>query len=94
MPLKDAKGRFMKGDIIAHRGHGEARGLGDRVPGRVAQRRVGVRGLQRRTSKLNDKANYKGCFECHKPHEKMDYVISLAALRGAPRPRPPRPSPT
>ena len=32
---------------------------------------------------LNEKANYKACFECHKPHEKMDYVISLAALRGA-----------
>jgi plastocyanin len=31
---------------------------------------------------LNDKANYKGCFECHKPHEKQDFVISLAALRG------------
>src|SRR6267142_1260561 len=25
---------------------------------------------------------YKACFECHKPHEKMDYVISLAAVRG------------
>jgi plastocyanin len=31
---------------------------------------------------LNDKANYRACFECHKPHEKADYVISLAALRG------------
>jgi plastocyanin len=28
---------------------------------------------------LNEKAIYKGCFECHKPHEKMDY----AAVRGA-----------
>jgi len=32
---------------------------------------------------LNDKANYKACFECHKPHEKQDFVISLAALRAA-----------
>jgi plastocyanin len=30
---------------------------------------------------LNDKANYKACFECHKPHEKQDFVISQAALR-------------
>ncbi len=31
---------------------------------------------------LNEKANSKGCFECHKPHEKQDFVISLAVLRG------------
>jgi plastocyanin len=30
--------------------------------------------------KLNEKANYKGCFECHKPHEKTDYVISHTKL--------------
>jgi plastocyanin len=32
--------------------------------------------------KLNDKANYKGCFQCHKPHEAQDFVISLAKLSG------------
>ena len=32
--------------------------------------------------KFNDKANYKACFQCHKPHAKQDYVISLARLAG------------
>jgi plastocyanin len=34
--------------------------------------------------KLNEKANYKGCFQCHKPHEKMDYVISYSQIAGRP----------
>ena len=32
--------------------------------------------------KVNEKANLKACFQCHKPHEKMDFVISLARLDG------------
>ena len=31
---------------------------------------------------FNPKANLKSCFECHKPHEKMDFVTSLAKLAG------------
>jgi plastocyanin len=27
-------------------------------------------------------ANIKACFECHKPHEKQDFVITLAKLDG------------
>ena len=32
--------------------------------------------------KFNDKANYKACFQCHKPHAKQDFVISLVRLSG------------
>jgi plastocyanin len=34
--------------------------------------------------KPNEKANAgnKSCFMCHKPHEKQDYVMSLASLSG------------
>jgi plastocyanin len=81
-PLKDAKGRFVKGDLIAFTVMEKQTGWGAEYPAEwrngeweyAAFNPAGV---------LNDKANYKGCFECHKPHEKMDYVISLAALRGA-----------
>ncbi|MGH8675229.1 MAG: plastocyanin/azurin family copper-binding protein, partial [Burkholderiales bacterium] len=31
---------------------------------------------------VNPKANLKACFECHKPHEKQDFVMSLARLSG------------
>jgi plastocyanin len=66
-PVKDAKGRFVKGDLIAFTVMEKRAGWGGENPAGV----------------LNEKANYKACFQCHKPHEKMDYVISLAALRGA-----------
>jgi plastocyanin len=81
-PVKDAKGRFVKGDIIALTVMEKQKGWGAEYPAEwrngeweyAAFSPAGV---------LNEKANYKACFECHKPHAKMDYVISLAALRGA-----------
>ena len=32
--------------------------------------------------KVNEKANLTACFQCHKPHEAQDFVISLAGLKG------------
>jgi hypothetical protein len=32
--------------------------------------------------KVNEKANLKACFQCHKPHEKQDFVMSLSSLSG------------
>jgi plastocyanin len=81
VPVKDANGRFVKGDIIAFTVMEKRAGWGSEYPPELRNgdweyavfNPAGV---------LNDKANYKSCFECHKPHEKQDYVISLAALRG------------
>ena len=82
VPLKDAKGRFMKGDIIAVAVMEKRAGWGAEYP---AELRNGdwEYAVFNPAGALNEKANYKGCFECHKPHEKQDFVISLAALRGA-----------
>jgi len=81
-PLKDARGRFVKGDLLAFTVVEKQTGWGSEYP---AEWRNGEweYAVFNPAGVLNDKANYKGCFECHKPHEKMDYVISLAALRGA-----------
>jgi len=81
MPVKDAKGRFVKGDIIAFTVMEKRAGWGAEYP---AELRNGdwEYAVFSPAGVLNDKANYKSCFECHKPHEKQDYVISLAALRG------------
>ena len=81
VPVKDAKGRFVKGDLIAFTVMEKRAGWGTEYP---AELRNGdwEYAVFSPTGVLNDKANYKGCFECHKPHEKQDYVISLAALRG------------
>ncbi len=80
-PVKGPNGRFVKGDIIALTVMEKRAGFGTEYPPELrngdweyaAFSPAGV---------LNDKANYKGCFECHKPHERQDFVISLAALRG------------
>lgn len=84
-PIKDARGRFVKGDLIAHAVMEKRAGWGTEYPAewRNGEWEYAAFGAD---GKLNEKANYKGCFECHKPHEKMDYVISLAAVRGGPVP--------
>ena len=80
-PVKDAKGRFKKGDIIALAVMEKRAGWGTEYP---AELRNGEweYAVFNAAGVLNEKANYPGCFQCHKPHEKQDYVISLAALRG------------
>lgn len=80
-PVKDAKGRFVKGDLIAFTVMEKRAGWGTEYP---AELRNGEweYAVFSPAGVLNEKANYKACFECHKPHEKQDYVISLAALRG------------
>jgi plastocyanin len=80
-PIKDDKGRFKKGDMIAVAVMEKRAGWGTEYP---AELRNGdwEYAVFSPAGALNDKANYKACFECHKPHEKQDFVISLAALRG------------
>jgi len=81
VPVRDAKGRFVKGDLIAHAVMQKKAGFGTEYPPelRNGDWEYAVFGAD---TKLNEKANYKACFECHKPHEKQDFVISLAAVRG------------
>jgi plastocyanin len=81
MPVKGPNGRFIKGELIALTVMEKRSGFGVEYPPELRNgdweyavfSPAGV---------LNEKANYKACFECHKPHEKQDFVISLAALRG------------
>ena len=80
-PVKDAKGRFVKGDLIAYTVMEKRTGWGAEYPedlrnGEWEYAAFGADG------KLNEKANYKACFQCHKPHEKIDFVISNPALSG------------
>ena len=81
MPVKDAKGRFTKGDFVAYTVMEKKAGYGTEYPPelRNGDWEYAVFNAE---GKLNDKANYKACFECHKPHAKQDYVISLARLAG------------
>jgi plastocyanin len=80
-PVKGADGRFVKGDLIAHTVMEKRKGWGAEYP---AEWRNGEweYALFNAAGALNEKANYKACFQCHKPHEKADFVISMAAVRG------------
>jgi plastocyanin len=81
-PIKDARGRFVRGDLVAFTVMEKRAGWGAEYP---AEWRNGEweYALFNPAGVLNQKANYKACFECHKPHEKQDFVISLAALKAA-----------
>lgn len=80
-PVKDANGRFKKGDLVAYTVMQKGQGWGNEYSDDV---RNGEWEYQVFTAdkKVNEKANLKSCFTCHKPHEKQDFVISLARLGG------------
>jgi len=80
-PVKDANGRFVKGDLVGITVMEKRTGWGTEYPDDI---RNGEWEYSAFTAdqKFNDKANYKGCFQCHKPHAKQDFVISLARLTG------------
>jgi plastocyanin len=78
-PVRDANGRFQKGDLIAYTVMEKRKGWGTEYGDdiRNGEWEYQAFGPDR---KVNDKANLKGCFQCHKPHEGQDFVISLARL--------------
>jgi len=69
----------VKGDLVAYTVMEKRTGWGTEYP---AEWRNGEweYAVFAADTKLNEKANYKGCFECHKPHEKTDFVISHTTL--------------
>ncbi len=80
-PLKDGRGRFLKGDLVAYAVMEKRSGWGSEYPEEL---RNGEWEYAVFTGEgtLNDKANYKACFQCHKPHDRQDFVISYPALAG------------
>jgi plastocyanin len=82
-PQKDAKGRFIKEKLTGVTVMEKRKGWGASIP---EEWRNGDWQYAAFThdGKPNEKANasIKNCFVCHKPHEKQDFVISLAQLAG------------
>ncbi len=82
VPEKDAAGRFVKGDLLAYTVMEKQTGWGSQYP---AELRNGEWEYQafRADKSANDKANIKGCFECHKPLEAgKDFVFSYDRMAG------------
>ena len=82
-PTRDAKSNFVKGKPIGVTVMEKRAGWGASVP---TEWRNGDWQYASYTAdgKPNEKANagIKACFECHLPHAKQDFVISLASLSG------------
>ena len=81
-PVLDDKGRFRKGDLVAYTVMEKRAGWGAEYGPEIrnGEWEYQVFGP---TKAVNDKANLKTCFQCHKPHAGQDYVISLARLSGS-----------
>jgi hypothetical protein len=79
-PAKDANGRFLKGDLIAYTVMEKRAGWGAEYPPEI---RNGNWEYQAFTpaKAVNDKANLTGCFQCHKPLDKQDFVFSYDKLK-------------
>ena len=81
-PLKDASGRFIKKDIIAHTVMEKRKGFGADYPADWPRNGDWEYAVFTADGRPNEKANAnnKACFTCHLPHAKQDFVISLAKL--------------
>jgi plastocyanin len=86
VPVKGPDGRFVKGDLFAYGVMEKRTGWGAQYPEDL---RNGDWEYQAFTAqrKVNEKANLKACLQCHKPHEKQDYVMSRASLSGTTLPK-------
>jgi plastocyanin len=81
-PLKDASGRFIKKEIIAHTVMEKQPGWGADYPSDWPRNGEWEYAVFTADGRPNPKgnANNKACFTCHLPHAKQDFVISLAKL--------------
>jgi hypothetical protein len=81
-PVKDANGRFVKGNLVAYTVMEKRAGWGAEYPENI---RNGEWEYQAFTAekKVNEKANLTACFNCHKPLDKQDFVFSYDKLKTA-----------
>lgn len=78
--VKDASGRLVKDALAGYVVMEKRTGWGGQYPNEL---RNGEWEYQAFTpaKAVNDKANIKACFECHKPKEAQDFVFSIDKLK-------------
>jgi hypothetical protein len=82
-PEKDANGRFMKTDEIAGIAVMEKRaGWGTEYGDDIRNGEWEYQAFKADKT-VNDKANLKSCFTCHKPLDKQDFVFSFEKMKSA-----------
>ena len=81
VPLKDANGRFLKGNLAAVNVQQKKRGHGDDIPAAIRNGDWMYQSFSA-DGKINDKANLTACYQCHLPFAKDEYLTNLAKLKG------------
>lgn len=81
-PVKDANGRFTKGNMIAIVVMEKRTGWGVEYPEEIRNGEWEYAQFKS-DGTLNTAVDVKKCFECHKPLDKQDYVFSYKELSGA-----------
>ena len=82
-PEKDANGRFIKTDEVAGIAVMEKRtGWGAEYPDDMRNGEWEYQAFKADKT-VNDKANLKACFTCHKPLDKQDFVFSFDKMKTA-----------
>lgn len=81
VPLKDANGRFVKGNLVAVNVQQKKKGHGDDVPASIRNGDWQYQSFAP-DGKVNDKANLTACYQCHLPFARDEYLTNLAKLKG------------
>lgn len=81
-PEKDANGRFIKGELVAYTVMEKRTGWGTEYPDDIRNGEWEYQAFKADKT-VNDKANLKNCFTCHKPYDKQDFVFSFEAMKNA-----------
>jgi hypothetical protein len=81
-PEKDANGRFIKGDLIGYTVMEKRTGWGGEYADEIRNGEWEYQAFKADKT-VNDKANLKNCFTCHKPLDKQDFLFTFQAMKDA-----------
>jgi hypothetical protein len=79
-PQKGADGRSVKGDLLGYTVMEKRAGWGEEYPDTIRNGEWEYQAFTA-TRQVNDKANLKACFECHKPLAERDFLFTHAQLK-------------
>ncbi len=82
VPLKDANGRFLKGNLAAVNVQQKKKGFGDEIPASIRNGDWQYQSFAP-DGKVNDKANLTACYQCHLPFAKDEFLTNMAKLKGS-----------
>ena len=81
VPVKDASGRFVKGNLVAVNVQQKKKGHGDDIPASIRNGDWQYQSFAP-DGKVNDKANLTACYQCHLPFARDEVLTNLAKLKG------------